>query len=51
VRGGPVVATAAVGSVALCWGVMALIGRTRGDEAPASQTEPHAAHVLAGDPE
>ena len=27
VRGGPVVVTAAVGSVVLCWAVMALIGR------------------------
>ena len=47
VRGGPVVVTAALGSVLLCWGVMALIGRTGGPEPDA----PHAAHVLAGDPE
>ena len=47
VRGGPVVVTAALGSVLLCWLVMALIGRFGRDE-PA---EPHAAHVLAGDPE
>ena len=47
VRGGPVVLTAAVGSVLLCWGVMALIGRLGRGEAAA----PHAAHVLSGDPE
>jgi malonate transporter MadL subunit len=32
VRGGPVVVTAALASVLLCWGVMALIGRMGRDE-------------------
>lgn len=49
VRGGPVVVTAAVGSVLLCWAVMAVIARTGGKSGEAA--EPHAAHVLAGDPE
>jgi malonate transporter MadL subunit len=48
VRGGPVVVTAALASVLLCWGVMALIGRLGRDEAAGPE---HAAHVLAGDPE
>jgi malonate transporter MadL subunit len=47
VKGGPVVVTAAVGSVILCWGAMALIGRMGGGGA----ADVHAAHVLAGDPE
>jgi malonate transporter MadL subunit len=47
VRGGPVVVTAAVGSVLLCWGVMALIGRM----GRAEPDEPHTARVLSGDPE
>ena len=47
IKGGPVVVTAALGSVLLCWGVMALIGRFGRDEA----SEPRAARVLAGDPE
>ena len=47
IKGGPVVVTAALGSVLLCWGVMALIGRFGRGEA----AEPHAARVLAGDPE
>ena len=49
VRGGPVVVTAAAGSVLLCWGVMAVIARTGGKADDAA--EPHAAHVLGGDPE
>lgn len=45
VRGGPVVVTAALASVLLCWGVMALIGRMGRDEpVPADR-------VLSGDPE
>ncbi len=47
IKGGPVVVTAAAGSVLLCWGVMALIGRMGRGEA----VEAHAAHVLSGDPE
>lgn len=48
VKGGPVVVTAALASVLLCWLVMALIGRLGRDEVA---EPPHAAHVLAGDPE
>ena len=45
VRGGPVVVTAALASVLLCWGVMALISRMGGGEpVPADR-------VLGGDPE
>ena len=47
VRGGPVVITAAIGSVLLCWAVMAVIARTGGKSGEAP--EPHAAHALAGD--
>jgi malonate transporter MadL subunit len=49
VQGGPVVVTAALASVLLCWGVMALINRLGRDEPEAEPA--HAAHVLAGDPE
>lgn len=49
VKGGPVVVTAAVGSVVLCWGAMALISRL--GRAPAEAPDAEAAHVLAGDPE
>ena len=50
IKGGPVVVSAALGSVILCWLAMALISRLGGrqDEAPAAS---EAAHVLAGDPE
>ncbi|MGZ3275464.1 MAG: malonate transporter subunit MadL [Caulobacteraceae bacterium] len=50
IKGGPVVVTAAVGSVLLCWLAMTVISRLGGrdDEGLAS---PAAAHVLAGDPE
>lgn len=50
VRGGPVVVTAAVGSVLLCWLTMALIGRLGRAEGEA-EVAPAAAQVLAGDPE
>ena len=45
VRGGPVVVTAALASVLLCWGVMALIGRMGADEPVLDD------RVLSGDPE
>jgi malonate transporter MadL subunit len=49
VRGGPVVLTAALGSVLLCWLAMAAIGRlSKGEDETVSS---EAAHVLAGDPE
>ena len=49
VRGGPVVVTAALGSVLLCWLAMAAIGRLGRAEGETVSTD--AAHVLAGDPE
>ena len=49
VKGGPVVVTAAVGSVVLCWGAMALISRLGRPRIEAPDAE--AAHVLAGDPD
>lgn len=49
VKGGPVVVTAAVGSVVLCWGAMALISRMGAASPETAGAE--AAHVLAGDPE
>jgi malonate transporter MadL subunit len=49
VRGGPVVVTAALGSVLLCWLAMAVIGRL--GQADSEAVAPEAAHVLAGDPE
>jgi malonate transporter MadL subunit len=54
VRGGPVVVTAAVASVLLCWMALAVINRLGGsqDEAAAPpEAAPHGAQVLAGDPE
>jgi malonate transporter MadL subunit len=48
IRGGPVVLTAATATVLLCWAMMAVVGRLG---RPAAAPEPHAAHVLAGDPE
>jgi malonate transporter MadL subunit len=50
IKGGPVVVTAAFGSVLLCWMAMTVINRLGGgeNEAPATSA---AAHVLAGDPE
>ena len=48
-RGGPVVATAALASVLLCWAAMAVINRLGGPEA--EPVAPEAAQVLAGDPE
>jgi malonate transporter MadL subunit len=49
VRGGPVVVTAALASVLLCWAAMAAINRLGGPDA--EPVAPEAAHVLAGDPE
>src|SRR5215469_3067993 len=50
VRGGPVVVTAAVASVLLCWLAMAVIGRLGGREDEKAGAS-SAAHILAGDPE
>ena len=50
IRGGPVVVTAALGSVLLCWLAMAVINRLGGPEGKAAAA-PGAARVLAGDPE
>ena len=49
IKGGPVVVTAALGSVLLCWLAMAVIGRL--GQADSEAVAPEAAHVLAGDPE
>jgi malonate transporter MadL subunit len=49
IKGGPVVVTAALASVLLCWLVMAVINRFGPEERDAGPA--HAAHVLAGDPE
>ena len=50
IKVGPVVVTAAVGSVLLCWLAMAVINRLGKAEDEAA-VGPAAAHVLAGDPE
>ena len=50
VRGGPVVVTAAVASVLLCWVALAVINRLGGAGEEAA-VAPEAARVLAGDPE
>jgi malonate transporter MadL subunit len=51
IKGGPVVVTAALGSVLLCWLVMAVINRFGGREDEPEAEPAHALHVLAGDPE
>ena len=50
IKGGPLVVTAALGSVILCWLTMALISRLGGPEDQVSAASA-AAHVMAGDPE
>ena len=50
VKGGPVVVTAALGSVILCWAVMALIGRMGGTDVEGRRAL-EAGRVMAGDPE
>lgn len=49
VKGGPVVVTAAVASVLLCWAALVVINRL--GKAEDEAVAPEAAHVLAGDPE